>query len=61
MEIRYLENNEKNRIRALYESVFEDKKEYVDFLFSTQINKHKVLVMLEGDKIVSMQIGRAHV
>ena len=54
MEIRYLENNEKNRIRAWYESVFEDKKEYVDFLFSTQINKHKVLVMLEGDKIVSM-------
>lgn len=54
MEIKYLENSEKNIIKDLYIEAFNDNEKYVEFLFSSQIFKHEVLVMLDGEKVVSM-------
>ena len=35
--IRYLENNEKQNIRPLYEHCFDDTKEYTDYYFQNRL------------------------
>lgn len=54
MKIRYLPNEEKQNIRPLYEAIFEDPKDYVDYLFAGPIFKNDVLVLEENEKICSM-------
>ena len=53
MEIRYLENCEKNRIRELYDKIFNDPEPFTDYYFSN-ICKNDVLVLEEYGNILSM-------
>ena len=53
MEIRYLENNEKNRIRELYDKVFNDTQDFVDYYFG-KINENDILVVEDEGNIISM-------
>lgn len=53
MEVRYLENCEKNRIRELYEKVFEDSVEFTDYYFENICN-NDILVLEENENILSM-------
>lgn len=53
MEIRYLENNEKNKIRELYDKVFNDSCEFVDYYFE-KINNNDILVVEDEGNILSM-------
>ena len=54
LRIRYLEDKEKQKIRPLYEAVFEDSKAYVDYLFDGPIYENEVLVLEQDEKICSM-------
>ena len=42
--IRYLENNEKQNIRPLYEHCFDDTKEYTDYYFQNRLPGNHVIV-----------------
>lgn len=53
MEVRYLENSEKNRIRELYDKVFDDSPEFVDYYFD-RIYENDVLVVMDDGNILSM-------
>ena len=54
MNIRYLKDDEKINIRPLYEAVFEDSKDYVDYLFEGPVFENDVLVLESEGKICSM-------
>ena len=54
MLIRYLSNEEKINIRPLYEAVFEDSEEYVNYLFGEAIQVNDVLVLEDNGRICSM-------
>lgn len=54
IDIRYLQDKEKLNIRPLYEAVFEDSKEYVDYFFSGPIYDNDVLVLESDGTICSM-------
>ena len=54
-EIRYLEENEKNKSRELWEEAFpEDSREFDDYYFSEKTRDNKILVKAEDGKILSM-------
>lgn len=54
-EIRYLEENEKNKSRELWEEAFpEDSREFDDYYFSEKTRDNKILVKEENGKILSM-------
>ncbi len=53
MDIRYLENCEKNRIRELYDKIFNDSYEFTEYYFKN-IWKNDVLVLEEEGNILSM-------
>lgn len=54
MKIRYLPNEEKLKIRYLYEKIFDDSEVFVDYFFSGPVYSHDVLVLEVDDEIVSM-------
>lgn len=55
MEIRYLEQDEKDKSRQLYESAFpEDSDAFVDYYYSEKCKDNQILVMEEYDEVVSM-------
>lgn len=54
MNIQYLHGNEKNRIRHLYEKVFQDSKAFTDYYFAKEVPKNKVLAAVEDNAVVSM-------
>ena len=54
MIIRILADNEKNRIRALYEEVFDDTKEFVDYYFSSYVQNTFNFVCEENGDLVGM-------
>lgn len=51
--IRYLENNEKQNIRPLYEHCFDDTPQYTDYYFEKRLPNNKVVVNETDDGIVS--------
>ena len=51
--IRYLENNEKQNIRPLYEHCFDDTKEYTDYYFQNRLPGNHVIVNERDNKIVN--------
>lgn len=51
--IRYLEHNEKQNIRPLYEQCFDDTVEYMDYYFEKRLPNNYVVVNERDDKIVS--------
>lgn len=51
--IRYLENNEKQNIRPLYEHCFNDRKEYTDYYFERKLPENDVIVNECNNEIVS--------
>ena len=52
--VRLLENNEKTKIRDLYEHCFEeDTKEFVDYYFDKRIRENEVVVNEKDGEIVS--------
>lgn len=54
MEIRYLINQEKLKIRPLYERIFDDSEEFVNYYFSGPIYDNDVLVLEIDGEIASM-------
>ena len=55
MDIRYLEQDENDRSRQLYETAFpEDSMEFVDYYYSEKCKDNEILVMEDEDGIVSM-------
>lgn len=55
MEIRYLEQNEKEKSRRLYETSFpEDSEEFVDYYYTEKCADNQILVMEEYDEVISM-------
>lgn len=51
--IRYLENEEKQNIRPLYEHCFDDTKEYVDYYFQNRLPANHIIVNERDGKIVN--------
>ena len=51
--MRYLENNEKQNIRPLYEKCFDDEKELVDYYFEKRLPDNFVAVNEKDGQIVS--------
>ena len=51
--IRYLENNEKQNIRPLYEQIFHDPIEYTNYYFDKCLDKNAVAVNEQEGEIVS--------
>lgn len=51
--IRYLENNEKQNIRPLYEHCFNDTTEYTDYYFEKSLPQNHIAVNEQDNKIVS--------
>ena len=49
--IRYLENNEKQNIRPLYEHCFDDTKEYTDYYFQNRLPGNHVIVNERDNKM----------
>ncbi len=54
MIVRILEDNEKYKIRTLYEEIFDDTKEFVDYYFSSYIKNTVNFVCEENNKIIGM-------
>ena len=55
MEIRYLDIEEKEKSRQLYETSFpEDSEEFVDYYYSEKCADNEILVMEDYDRVVSM-------
>ncbi len=54
IEVRYLNENEIYKARELYEKVFSDSKEFVDYFFAKEIKSCNVLGGFFSDELVSM-------
>lgn len=55
--IRYLENQEKQNIRSLYEQCFKDSREYNDYYFNKRVQKSFVAVNeVDGNIVSAMSI-----
>ncbi len=55
MDIRYLNPEEKEKSRQLYETSFpEDSEEFVDYYYKEKCADNEILVMEDYDKVVSM-------
>lgn len=55
MEIRYLEQDEKERSRQLYETAFpEDSEAFVDYYYSEKCIDNQILVMEDYEDVISM-------
>lgn len=55
MDIRYLEQEEKEKSRPLYETSFpEDSIEFVDYYYSEKCKDNKILVMEDYEQVISM-------
>lgn len=55
MELRYLEQSEKERSRELYELCFpEDSETFIDYYYAEKCRDNQILVLQEQDELVSM-------
>ena len=52
--IRFLDNKEKVITKELYETVFDDTEKFVEYYYADRIEKNRVLVCEQNNKVVAM-------
>lgn len=53
-DIRFVKNEEIEKVRELYTEVFEDSEKFVEYFFSEEMDVTRVAGCFEGDELVSM-------